>query len=199
MLYDPEDSTREQICEDLRDAHGYTLIPPYDHEDVVSGQGTAALEFFEEIGDLDVLAVPCGGGGLLSGCAIAAAGVKPGCRVVGIEPQLADDATKSFHSKKLHTVKNPPTIADGTRTPSLGQITFPLVLDYVADMQTVSEEAIMEAVRFLFYRMKTVVEPSGALGVAALLSGVLQPKGRIGIIISGGNIDAATIKTILES
>jgi threonine dehydratase len=198
VLYDPEDSTREQICEDLRDIYGYTLIPPYDHEDVVSGQGTAALELFEEIGDLDMLAVPCGGGGLLSGCAIAAAGVNPGCRVIGIEPQLADDATQSFHTKKLHTVKNPPTIADGTRTPSLGQITFPLVLDYVADMQTVSEEAIMEAVRFLFYRMKTVVEPSGGLGVAALLSGVLQPKGRAGIIISGGNIDAATMKTILD-
>ncbi len=196
--YDPADTTRERISEDLKDAQGYTLIPPYDHEDIVAGQGTAALELIEEVGDLDMLAVPCGGGGLLSGCAIAAKGISPGCRVIGIEPELADDATKSFHTKTLHTVKNPPTIADGTRTPSLGKITFPLVLEFVDDMKTVSEDAIIEAVRFLFYRMKLVVEPSGALGVAALLSRSIQPKGRVGIIISGGNIDAATMKTILE-
>lgn len=196
--YDPADTTRERISEDLKDAQGYTLIPPYDHEDIVAGQGTAALELIEEVGDLDMLAVPCGGGGLLSGCAIAAKGISPGCRVIGIEPELADDATNSFHTKTLHTVKNPPTIADGTRTPSLGKITFPLVLKFVDDMKTVSEDAIIEAVRFLFYRMKLVVEPSGALGVAALLSRSIQPKGRVGIIISGGNIDAATMKTILE-
>jgi threonine dehydratase len=195
--YDPQDATREQLSQDLKDAHEYTLIPPYDHEDIVAGQGTAALELFEEVNSLNMLVVPCGGGGLLSGCAIAAKGVNPDCRVIGIEPELADDATKSFHTKTLHTVKNPSTIADGTRTPSLGKITFPLVLEYVDDMKTVSEEAIIEAVRFLFYRMKLVVEPSGALGMAALLSGAIQPKGRVGIIISGGNIDAATMKTIL--
>lgn len=197
VAYDPEDATREGICEELKDAHGFTLIPPYDHEDVVAGQGTATLELFEDVNNLDMLMTPCGGGGLLSGCAIAAKGVDPNCRVIGIEPELADDATKSFHTKTLHTVKNPPTIADGTRTPSLGEITFPLVLEYVDDMQTVPEEAIIEAVRFLFYRMKLVVEPSGALGVAALLSGAVQPKGRAGIVISGGNIDATTMKTIL--
>ena len=197
--YDPEDTTRERISEDLKDAHGFTLIPPYDHEDIVAGQGTAALELFEDVNDLDILMVPCGGGGLLSGCAIAAKGVNPNCHVIGIEPELADDATRSFHTKTLHTVKNPPTIADGTRTPSLGKITFPLVLEYVDDMKTVSEDAIIAAVRFLFYRMKLVVEPSGALGVAALLSGAVQPKGRVGIIISGGNIDGATMKTILAS
>ena len=195
--YEPEDTTRERISEDLKNAHGYTLIPPYDHEDIVAGQGTASLELFEDVGDLDMLLVPCGGGGLLSGCAIAAKGVNPNSCVIGIEPELADDATKSFHTKTLHTVKNPTTIADGTRTPSLGKITFPLVLEYVDDMQTVSEEAIIEAVRFLFYRMKLVVEPSGALGLAALLSGAVQPKGRVGIIISGGNMDAATMITIL--
>jgi threonine dehydratase len=195
--YDPEDATREGISEDLKEAHGFTLIPPYDHEDVVAGQGTASLELFEDVNNLDMLMTPCGGGGLLSGCAIAAKGVNPKCRVIGIEPELADDATKSFHTKTLHTVKNPPTIADGTRTPSLGEITFPLVLEYVDDMQTVPEEAIIEAVRFLFYRMTLVVEPSGALGVAALLNGAIQPRGRVGIIISGGNIDATTMKTIL--
>ena len=196
--YDPQDATREQLSQDLKDTHGYTMIPPYDHEDIVAGQGTAALELFEEVDALDMLLVPCGGGGLLSGSAIAARGVNPDCRVIGIEPELADDATRSFHTKTLHTVKNPPTIADGTRTPSLGSLTFPLVLEYVDDMKTVSEEDILEAVRFLFYRMKLVVEPSGALGVAALLSGTFQPRGRVGIVISGGNIDAATMKTILK-
>ena len=111
---------------------------------------------------------------------------------------MADDATRSFRTKILHTVNNPPTIADGTRTPSLGKITFPLVLKYVDDMQTVSEESIKEAVRFLFYRMKLVVEPSGALGVASLLSGAVKPRGRVGVIISGGNIDAATMSMILN-
>ena len=196
--YDPQDATREQLSQDLKDAHGYTMIPPYDHEDIVAGQATAALELFEDVDAINTLIVPCGGGGLLSGCAIAAKNMNPDCRAIGIEPELADDATRSFYTKTLHTVKNPPTIADGTRTPSLGKITFPLVLEYVDDMQTVSEQAIIEAVRFLFYRMKLVVEPSGALGVASLLSGSVRPKGRVGIVISGGNIDAATMKTILK-
>lgn len=197
--YDPAEQSREDIAKELEAEHGYTLIPPYDHIDVVAGQGTAALELFEEVGDLDMLLTPCGGGGLLSGSAIAARGLSPGCRVIGIEPELADDATKSFHTKELHTVHNPPTIADGTRTPSLGKITFPLVLEYVDDMKTVSEEAIIDAVKFLFYRMKLVVEPSGALGLAALLSKAVVAEGKVGIIISGGNIDATTMTTILTS
>jgi threonine dehydratase len=147
-----------------------------------------------------MLLVPCGGGGLLSGSAIAAKGIHPACRVIGIEPELADDATRSFQTGKLHTVKNPPTIADGTRTPSLGEnVTFPLVLKYVDDMQTVSEAAIIEAVQFLFFRMKLVVEPSGALGVAALLRGSVKSQGRVGVILSGGNIDGPTMKRILVS
>ena len=197
--YDPAETSREKISQDLANRHGYTLVPPYDHIDIVAGQGTAAMELIDELNSLDMLMVPCGGGGLLSGCALAARTMSPNCRVIGIEPESADDAAKSFHSGKLHTVTNPPTIADGTRTPSLGKVTFPLVLEYVADMQTVSESAIMEAVKFLFYRMKLVVEPSGALGVAALLSGEIQPRGRVGIILSGGNIDGMTMKTILDS
>ena len=197
--YDPEETTREKLSKDLEIEHGYTLVPPYDHIDIVAGQGTAAMELLDKLNSLDMLMVPCGGGGLLSGCAIAAKGKDPNCRVIGIEPELADDATKSFHSGKLHTVTNPPTIADGTRTPSLGKVTFPLVLEYVDDMKTVSESAIIKAVQFLFYRMKLVVEPSGALGVAALLSGEVQPRGRVGIILSGGNIDGATMKMILDS
>jgi len=197
--YDPEKTSREDIAKELETQNGFTMIPPYDHTQVIAGQGTAALEMFEETGPLDMLLVPCGGGGLLSGSAIAARGMSPACKVMGIEPELADDATRSFHTKKLHSIKNPPTIADGTRTPSLGKLTFPLVLEYVDDMRTVSEKAIIEAVQFLFYRMKLVVEPSGALGLAALLSQVVVPDGRVGIILSGGNMDAATITTIIKS
>ena len=197
--YDPEDTTREARAESLQIKYGFTMIPPYDHLDVIAGQGTAALEMFEEVGRLDALLVPCGGGGLLSGSAIAAKHMNPDCRIIGVEPELADDATKSFYTKQLHRIKNPPTIADGTRTPSLGKITFPLVLEYVDEMKTVSEAAIIEAVKFLFYRMKLVVEPSGALGLAALLSQAVIPKGRAGIIISGGNIDAATMTMILNA
>ena len=199
IAYDPKEMTREEIARNLQTARGYTLIPPSDHEDVISGQGTAALEMLEELQALDHLVVPCGGGGLLSGSAVAAKGWTPSCRVIGIEPEVADDATRSFFSGVLHSVKNPPTIADGTRTPSLGKITFPLVLEYVDHMATVSEEAIMEAVRFLFYRMKIVVEPSGALGAAALLSGRIHPEGRVGVIISGGNIDGPTMCRILDA
>lgn len=195
--YDPATGDRKQIAEDLAAEHGYTIIPPYDDANIVAGQGTAALELIQDAGALDWLLVPCGGGGLLSGSAIAAKGLAPGCRVVGIEPEVADDATRSFHTRTLHTVHNPPTIADGTRTPSLGAVTFPLVLEYVDDMRTVSEDAIVEAVRFLFYRTKLVVEPSGALGVAALLSGAVPASGRVGVILSGGNIDGPTMARIL--
>lgn len=195
--YDPATGDRQQIAEALAAEHGYTIIPPYDDANIVAGQGTAALELIQDAGALDWLLVPCGGGGLLSGSAIAAKGLAPGCRVVGIEPEVADDATRSFHTRTLHTVHNPPTIADGTRTPSLGAVTFPLVLEYVDDMRTVSEDAIVEAVRFLFFRTKLVVEPSGALGVAALLSGAVPASGRVGVILSGGNIDGPTMARIL--
>jgi threonine dehydratase len=197
--YDPEKTTREEMANILKSEYGYTIIPPFDNLEVIAGQGTAALELFEEVKTLDMLLVPCGGGGLLSASAIATKGIKPTCRVVGIEPELADDATRSFHTKTLQTVKNPPTIADGTRTPSLGKLTFPLVLEYVDDMRTVTETAIIGAVQFLFYRTKIVVEPSGALGVAALLSGEISTTGRVGVIISGGNIDGDLMSKILKS
>ena len=196
--YDPEKATREEISESLGKEKGLTLIPPYDHIDVVAGQGTSSFELWEEVKRLDTLLVPCGGGGLLSGCAIASKAFDPSCRVMGIEPECANDATLSFRSGVLHTVKNPPTIADGTKTPSLGKLTFPLVMEYVDAMETVSEQSIMEAVRFLFFRMKMVVEPSGALGVAALLSGRVKEAGRAGVIISGGNIDGPTMTRILK-
>ena len=197
--YDPARQEREAVAAALAEDHGYTIIPPYDHADVIAGQGSAALELHEIVPELDLLLVCCGGGGLLSGCAIATKGAAPACRVVGVEPEVADDATRSFNTRRLHTVHNPPTIADGTRTPSLGRLTFPLVLEYVDEMITVSEGAIMEAVRFAFYRLKLVVEPSGALGLAALLSEAVQVRDdRVGVIISGGNIDGPTMRLILN-
>jgi threonine dehydratase len=199
ILYDPQKEDREMIATALAEQYGYTLIPPYNHENVLAGQGTAALELHEEIPNLDMLLVQVGGGGLLSGCAIATKGINPSCKVIGVEPALANDAYLSFKSKTLHTVKNPPTIADGTRTPSLGSITFPLVLEYTDDFCVVSEDAIKEAVRFLFYHLKIVVEPSGVLGVAALLSKAIPVSGRVGVILSGGNIDAQTMTAILNS
>ncbi len=197
--YAPSESDREQIARQLAAEHGYTIIPPYDHRHVIAGAGTAALELMQATGGLDALLVPCGGGGLLSGSAIGAHGAAPGCTVVGVEPEVANDASLSFRTGTLHTIHNPPTIADGTRTPSLGTLTFPLVLRHVDDFIEVSEEAIMEAVRFAFYRLKLVVEPSGALGLAALRSGAWQPtpQSRVGVILSGGNVDAPTMAQIL--
>jgi threonine dehydratase len=199
VQYNPETESREELAEAYVEKKNYTLIPPFDHPDIIAGQGTAAMEMLEQTGCLDMLLVPCGGGGLLSGSAIASKGLCPDCRVIGIEPELGDDATRSFYSKTLQRVNASATIADGTRTPSLGKITFPLVLEYVDAMRTVSERAIIEAVQFLFYRMKLVVEPSGALGLAALLQKAVVPKKRIGVVLSGGNIDAKTIHTVLTT
>ncbi|HEV2131374.1 MAG TPA: pyridoxal-phosphate dependent enzyme, partial [Longimicrobiaceae bacterium] len=190
------ETTREELADRLRDERGMTVVPPYDHADVVAGQGTAALEMIEEVGPLAALLAPCGGGGLLSGTALAAKGLSPGCRVIGVEPEVADDATRSFRSGELQRVHNPPTIADGLRTPALGRITFPLVLQNVDEMRTVSEAEIVAAMRFLWTRMKLVVEPSGAVSVAGLLTGGVSGE-RIGVIISGGNVDMATACRLL--
>ncbi|HEX2077748.1 MAG TPA: threo-3-hydroxy-L-aspartate ammonia-lyase [Longimicrobium sp.] len=190
ILYDRERQTREELAAELQQVRGMSLIPPYDYADVVAGQGTAALELFEEVGPLDALLAPCGGGGLLSGSALAAGALSPGCRVMGVEPELADDATRSFRTGALQTVRNPPTIADGLRTPSLGRVTFPLVRAHVAEMRTVAETGIVEAMRFLWTRMKLVVEPSGAVPLAALLAEHDAFRGmRVGVVISGGNVD----------
>lgn len=191
VLYDPQTQTREDLGQQLAAERGLTLIPPYDHPDVVAGQGTTADELFDEVGALDVLLVCCGGGGLLSGCALAARHHAPDCTVIGVEPAAADDATRTFHTGTLHTVENPDTIADGARTPYLGpNVTQDLVMAHVDDMVTVSDDALVRAMHFLWERMKMVVEPTGALATAALLDGVVPGKSRrIGTIISGGNVD----------
>ena len=190
--YDPEKEKREDVAEKLRQEGNPVLIPPYDHADVIAGQGTAGKELLEEVGELDLLLVPCGGGGLLSGCALSARRLSPGCRVVGVEPEAADDATRSFKTGTLHTVHNPPTIADGARTPSLGKLTFPLVRENVDDMVTVSDDALIRAMRFVWERMKLVVEPTGVLALAAALEGKVEVAGRrVGVVLSGGNVDLA--------
>ena len=197
--YDPADKRREEISANLAKTHGYTLVPPFDHPHVIAGQGTAALEMLEDKGGLDLLLIPCGGGGLLSGSALSARHLAPQCRVIGVEPMMADDAARSFRSGKIERVCNPNTIADGTRTESLGQITFALIRQNVDDIVTVPEDAIKEAVRVLFRLGKLVVEPSGALGLAALLCSAVPAHGRIGIMISGGNIDDQCMTELLSA
>jgi threo-3-hydroxy-L-aspartate ammonia-lyase len=190
ILYDRLTTVREVFAQQLVHDRGLTLIPPYDHLDVIAGQGTVAKELIEEVGELDFLLVCCGGGGLLSGCALSANALSPHCQVIGVEPKRADDATRSFQTRTLQTVHNSDTIADGARTPSLGKLTFPLVLHYVQDMVTVSEVAILRTMFLLWERLKIVVEPTGALAAAALLEGIVnQPGSRIGVVISGGNVD----------
>ena len=202
ITYDPKTASREALAKEIARERGMTIIPPYDHAHVVAGQGTAAKELIEEAGALDFLLVPCGGGGLLSGCAVAASHWSPGCRVIGVEPEAGDDATRSFRTKTLQTCHNPDTIADGARTPSLGAITFPLVLRHVHDMLTVSDAELLRSMFWLWERMKIVVEPTGALAAAALLEGKLEGrhefKGkRIGIVLSGGNADFKALCRLL--
>jgi len=181
---------REEISAKLVKQRNLSLIPPFDHPHIIAGQGTAAKELIEDAGVLDALLVPCGGGGLLSGCAVAARRLLPDCRVIGVEPAAGDDATQSFKTKTLKTIDVPDTIADGARTTSLGKLTFPLVLNNVSDMLTVTDEELLRSMFFLWERMKVVVEPTGALAASALLNQKLQSKDlRVGVILSGGNVD----------
>jgi threo-3-hydroxy-L-aspartate ammonia-lyase len=199
ILYDRSVVTREDLAATVSAERGLPVIPPYDHEHVVAGQGTVALELIDDVPELDMLLVCCGGGGLLAGCAVAARYLIPRCKVVGVEPEQADDATRSFRTGVLHSVHNPDTIADGARTPSLGKITFPLVRKYVDSMETVSEQSIVSAMRFLWERMKLVVEPTGALAFAAAMDGSLNLSGkRVGIVLSGGNVDLAHAAALFE-
>lgn len=193
--YDPCEQQREILGRRLAEERGLTLIPPYDHTDVIAGQGTAALELFEEVGELDQLFVCCGGGGLLSGSSVAAKAVCPGCEVIGVEPEKADDAARSFRTRRLHVNLNPPTIADGTRTPYIGRYTFPLILQHTDRMVTMSEQQIARATMFCLESLRLVVEPSGALGIAAALAHA-RPGARVGVIVSGGNLDLDAIGEI---
>jgi threonine dehydratase len=194
VLYDRDREDREAIGRRLAAERGLTLVPPYDHPHIIAGQGTAALELLDDVGPLDVLFAPCGGGGLLSGTALAAAARSPGCRVIGVEPAAGDDATRSFRTKRLQTVHNPVTVADGARTPSLGALTFPLVMHYVSDMTTVDDPTLLRTMFHLWERLKLVVEPTGALGAAAAIHGQAPLAGkRVGVILSGGNVELAQV------
>jgi threonine dehydratase len=193
ILYDPAKARREDIVRELAAQRGVMVVPPFDHPHIIAGQGTAALELIQESGIPDLLFVPCGGGGLLSGSAIAAKQLAPKCRVIGIEPEAGDDGTRSFRSGVLQEVHNPDTIADGARTASLGHLTFPLIRQYVDDMLTVSDDDLVRTMHFVWTRMKLIVEPTGVLGLAAVFSHRCQVEGRkIGVILSGGNVDLAS-------
>ena len=190
VVYDRARDDRAAIAAELARTRGVTLIPPFDHPHIVAGQGTAAQELLEETGPLDLLLVPCGGGGLLSGCAIAARALAPGIRVIGVEPAAGDDVQRSFRSGVIQTVRNPATIADGARTEAPGHVTFPLIMHYVADILTVDDDELLRTMWYLWERLKIIIEPTGALGAAALLEGKLDARGkRVGIVLSGGNAD----------
>lgn len=190
VLYDRREVAREEVGARVQSEDDSVLIPPFDHPHVIAGQGTSAMELFDEVGQLDALFVCVGGGGLISGCGLAARALSPECRVIGVEPEAGDDATRSFHSGTLQKVSNPATIADGAKTESLGAITFPLVRRVVDDMLTVSDQELIDAMRFSWDRMKMVTEPTGVLGLAGFLKRMNEYKGqRVGIIVSGGNVD----------
>jgi threonine dehydratase len=181
---------REALTRKIAGERGLTLIPPFNHPHVVAGQGTAAKELFEETGPLDYFLVPVGGGGLISGCAIAAKHLAPKCRVIGVEPAAGNDVCLSFKNRKITKIDVPDTIADGARTQAPGDITFPLILQNVDDMLTVTDGELLRAMFTLWERLKTIVEPTGALAACALFEKKLDASGRrVGVLLSGGNVD----------
>jgi len=190
VLYDRYTDDREQIGRDLAERHGLTLIPPYDHADVLTGQGTAAKELFEEVGPLDALFVPLGGGGLLSGTALATRALSPQCQLFGVEPEAGNDGQQSLRKGEIVHIATPQTIADGAQTQYLGRITFAIIQRDVTDILTATDAELASGMRFLAERMKQLVEPTGCLGFAAARQCKDQFKGqRVGVILSGGNVD----------
>ena len=191
VLY-KKNENRETVAEKLRQERNLVLIPPFNHPHIVAGQGTAVKELLEETGPLDILLVPVGGGGLISGCAIAAKHLAPRCRVIGVEPAAGNDVTLSFQQKRIVKIDVPDTIADGARTQAPGDITFPLILQNVDDMLTVTDEELLRAMFTLWERLKTIVEPTGALAACALFEKKLSLSvsgRRVGVMLSGGNVD----------
>jgi threonine dehydratase len=194
VQYDRYNANREEVAAPFVSERGMTLIPPYDHRDVIAGQGTAAMELIEEVGALDALVVPVGGGGVLSGCATAAAAMSPGCAVYGVEPEAGNDAQRSFRSGEIVHIDVPKTIADGAQTQHIGQLVFPILRALVRDIVTVSDDQLRTQMRFFAERMKIVVEPTGSLAAAAVMHRVIDARradrpARVGIIVTGGNVD----------
>ncbi len=198
VRYDRLTEDREAIAGDLAVKRGLTLVPPYDHPLIMAGQGTAALELIEEAGPLDILVAPIGGGGLLSGCATAAVAMRPTIQIIGVETEASDDWVQSLQAGHPVRIPPPDTIADGIRTQQPGALTFPIVQQLAKGVMTVSEDEVKEAMRFLLLRLKLLVEPTGAVPMALLLSGRLEVKGqRVGIILSGGNADPRLIADLM--
>jgi threonine dehydratase len=198
VTYDRYTEDREQIGRDLAQKHGLTLIPPYDHADVIAGQGTAAKELFEEVGELDAFFVCLGGGGLLSGSALSTRALSPKTRLYGVEPEAGNDGQQSFRSGSIVHIDTPQTIADGAQTQHLGNLTFPIIRRDVDDILTVSDAQLIAEMKFFASRMKIVVEPTGCLGFAAAraMKDQLQGK-RVGVLISGGNVDIERYAALL--
>jgi threo-3-hydroxy-L-aspartate ammonia-lyase len=199
VFYDRQRDDREQVSRDLAERTGYALVPPYDDYHVMAGQGTCALELLEEVRELDAIVTPCGGGGLFAGASTAARGVRAGIRCFAVEPETGDDTRQSFLTGERVTIPPPPTIADGARVQSPGALTFPFVQRNAEDVLTVSDAELVEAMKFLLFRLKILVEPTGALGVAAALFNKLPSNiRRIGVVISGGNVDADALARLVE-
>lgn len=189
VLYDRYTEDREAIGDRIAAEQGGTVIPPYDHEHVIAGQGTAAKELIEEVGQLDVVITSLGGGGLLAGTAIATHALCPNAAIYGVEPEAGNDGQRSFRSGEIVTIETPKTIADGAQTLHLGNITFPILQEHITDIVTANDEELLEAMRFMAYRMKTVVESTGCLPLAAIFNGQINVIGkRVGIVVSGGNV-----------
>ena len=194
ILYDRFNDDREAIARRAVAERGATLVPPFDHADVIAGQGTVAKELFEKVGSLDYLFVCVGGGGLLAGCALAAAELSPGCKVYGVEPAAGNDAQQSLRSGAIVRIPVPKTIADGAQTPAVGQLTFPIMQRLVTEIVTVSDDQLRAQMRFFAERMKIVVEPTGCLAAAAVMNRVVDVRGlRVGVVVSGGNVDLAQL------
>jgi threo-3-hydroxy-L-aspartate ammonia-lyase len=198
QFYDRYTEDREEIARRLAAERGLTLIPPYDHPDVIAGQGTCASELFEEVGSLDVLFVPLGGGGLLGGSLLSARHRSPGCEVVGVEPEAGDDGRQSLRRGEIVHIAPPRSIADGAIVTRLGSHAFPIIKKLVSDIVTVSDAELVDAMRFFAERMKMIVEPTGCLGAAAPFSGRYAIAGmRVGVILSGGNVDLSVFSRLV--
>ena len=188
VTYDRYGDDRAAIAADLAAERGAVLVPPFDHPLIMAGQATAALELFDEAGRLDTLLAPIGGGGLVAGCATVAAALDPGIRAIGIEPEAGDDTRRSLAAGHRVEIHVPRTIADGQQITSPGELTFPIIQRLVSEVVLVSDGELLDAMRFAFDRLKIVLEPSGACGLAALLAGRVDPGARCGVILSGGNV-----------
>lgn len=200
VFYERTREDREALARRLASERHLVLIPPFDHPDIIAGQGTVALELFEEVGELDHLFVPLGGGGLLAGSALAASALSPGCRVIGVEPENGNDGQQSLRLGRIVRIPVPDTIADGARTTHLGQLTFPVIRAHVSEIATASDREVVETMRFLFERMKIAVEPTGALAAAALLTRAgTSTVGRVGVLVSGGNVDVSAFLQLFRS